>query len=388
MILPQTKKNKLAIVVVGFNKLIGLGRLLNSLNTAFYDSDDVPLYISIDASGNGEVYNLANTFEWLHGTKYVNIEKERLGLKKHIFQCASLASFFRGVMILEDDIFVSPFFYHYGQAALNYYENDEKIAGISLYAEETNGYVGLPFQPEQNQYDVYAWQTVCSWGQIWNERMWKAFTTWLGKWDEDFAPIDMIGRIKKWKRAWSKYYYAYMIENDKYFIYPYQSLTTNFNDAGGEHGGGDNSIVQVSLLQGKRNYQFGDFDSLVKYDVYAQNLAIPQWLGLEMENLTVDFYGLKDLYRGEYILSPFELPYEKVKSFGLFLRPWELNVKFGIDGNILTLYRKKNNDVELPPKRKFSVKIAKYYLRGFNTRLLDYVEKESIIERIKHKLHL
>ena len=156
-------------------------------------------------------------------------------------------------------------------------------------------------------YDVFAWQAVCSWGEIWNERMWNDFKSWLHKWDEDFDAIDMPDRIKKWQRAWSKYYYSYMIINKKYFIYPYQPLTTNFNDAGGEHGGGNHSIFQVSLMQGKKNYQLGAFNDLVKYDVYLHNEDLPKWLGVQPEDLTIDFYGLKEMYKGHYILTPFDL---------------------------------------------------------------------------------
>lgn len=387
MIIPETAKDKLAIVVVGYNKLNGLMRLLNCIDAAFYESDDIPLIVSIDASGNEDVYELAREFQWHHGKKYVNIETERLGLKNHIFQCASMTKYFKGVIILEDDLFLSPYFYHYSQAALDEYGEIQKIAGISLYQEEINGYVGLPFQAMINQYDVYAWQTVCSWGEVWNERMWNEFQNWLEKWDGDFEPIDMIGKIKRWPRAWSKFYYAFIISTDKYFIYPYQALSTNFNDAGGEHGGGDTSIVQVSLIQGKKDYRFGDFKDLVKYDVYSQNLSIPQWLEIPADDITIDFYGLKDLYKGHYILAPFELPYRLIKGFSLNMRPWEMNIKAGIDGDDIRLYYKENDEASLPPERVFTDGMASYYLRGFNQKLLDGYMWKSIKKRIRSRLH-
>jgi len=388
MITPEKAKDKLAIVVVGYNKTDGLLRLLSGIDAAYYESDDVPLVLSIDASGNEEVYRIAREFQWHHGKKYVNIEKARLGLKNHIFQCASLAKFFKGVIVLEDDLFVSPYFYHYSLKALDKYGDNEKIAGISLYQEEINGYVGLPFQALVNQYDAYAWQTVCSWGEVWNERMWNEFQNWLEKWNENFEPIDMIGKIKTWKRAWSKFYYAYIISTDKFFIYPYNALTTNFNDAGGEHGGGNTSIVQVALLQGKRDYIFGEFDDLVKYDVYAQNMAIPGWLGLSPEDITVDFYGLKERYIGHYVLAPFQLPYKRVKGFSLCMRPWELNIKYGIEGDDIILYEREDASFDIPTTRSFNLPVANYYLRGFNGRLLDKTVWNSIIRRIKRKLHI
>lgn len=372
----QRNKEKIAVIVVGYNRKNGIERLLDSINTAFYDDNNIPLVISIDASGNQLLYDYVKSFNWKHGEKYVNIQENRLGLKAHIFQCASLSKYFKGVIILEDDLFVSPYYYHYCTECLEQYGSNEKVAGISLYSEEINGYVGLPFQPEQRGSDVYAWQTVCSWGEMWNERMWNGFTSWLDSWDENFDDIDMVDTIKKWTRAWSKYYYAYMIKNDKYFIYPYNSLTTNFNDAGGEHGGGNASIVQVSLLQGKRTYHLDEFESLVKYDVYSQNKEIPQWLGIDKNNLTIDLYGLKKEYRGHYILTPFKLPYKIVESFGLSLRPWELNIKYKNKGNGLFLYYRDHDYSKDEPNKSFPLEVGDYYLRGFNLPILiKYVWK-------------
>lgn len=384
----KEEKDKIAIIVVGYNKLFGLKRLLQSLSNAVYPNSDVPLIISIDASGNEAVYDYALDFEWEHGKKYVNIEKERLGLKKHIFQCASLSRYFKGIILLEDDLFIAPDFYHFSQVVLDKYGKCDKVVGISLYAPESNGFIGLPYQPEQNGSDVLACQAVSSWGEIWNERMWKGFTTWLECWDGDFDSIDMIRRIKDWKRAWSKYYYAYMIQTDKFFIFPYMALSTNFNDAGGEHGGGNNSIVQVSLLQEKRNYQLYDFDKLVKYDVYTQNLEIARWLGLDKNDLTVDFYGQKERYRGRYILAPFNLPYKRVKGFSLSMRPWELNIKYNIHGNDILLYDKNNTDVVIPPKRKFNNSIPIYFFRGYNVKLLLRFVVDRIWEYFKLKMKL
>ena len=364
------EKDKLAIVVVGYNKLNGLKRLLSSLDVAKYPNSNIPLVISVDASGNKEVYSFVEEYRWKHGNKYVNIENERLGLKKHIFQCASLSKYFKGVIVLEDDLMVSPYFFEYSQRALDKYGDDNRIAGIALYEWALNGFAGLPYSPVSKGSDVYACQAVCSWGEIWNYRMWTGFTSWLNSWDGSFDSIDMLKRIKNWTRAWSKYYYAYLVQTNKFFIFPYQSLSTNFNDAGGEHGGGNSSVVQVPLLQGQIDYQFGDFDDLVKYDVYAQNLEISEWLGLKSDELTVDFFGLKEQYGERYVLAPFQLPYKRIRGFSLSMRPWELNIKYNIEGNDILLYDRENSFVTIPPSRKFSSSYLMYFFGGFNVRLL------------------
>ena len=53
-------KDKVAIVCVGYNRIKSLSRLLNSLLCAEYPSNDIPLVISIDCSGNKELYNFVD----------------------------------------------------------------------------------------------------------------------------------------------------------------------------------------------------------------------------------------------------------------------------------------------------------------------------------------
>lgn len=373
-------KDKVAVVAIGYNRKGALSRLLDSLNSANYSTEDIPLVISIDSSGDTDFYEFVRSFEWKHGEKIVNIQEKRLGLKTHILQCFSLSEFFKGVIILEDDLFVSPSFYKYATEALDYYGDVEQVAGIALYKNEYNGFHGLPIQFLNSGYDVFAWQSVCSWGEALNYRMWKNFSKWLETFDDDFQPYDMCETIIGWTRAWSKYMYAYMLDTNKTFIYPYQPVTTNFNDAGGEHGGGG-SIVQVNLMQGERNYHFGKFESLEQYDIYGNNKAIASWLDIEEENLTIDFYGDRRYYKGRYILSPCNLPYNRKQSFRLTMRPWELNIKYGIKGEDIILYERGTSNKTLPPKRALSYKLVDYFL----TRHQRFISLRCVMSRLFYK---
>ena len=112
MDIPQTK-DKVAIVAIGYNRLESMKRLLSSLLKASYTVDNVPLVISIDCSGDTKLYDYVRTFEWPFGPKYVKIQTERLGLLKHVLQCGGLTKFFKAAILLEDDIYVSEFFYDY-----------------------------------------------------------------------------------------------------------------------------------------------------------------------------------------------------------------------------------------------------------------------------------
>lgn len=360
--------DEIAIVVVGYNRIDGVKRLLFSLQNAHYSSKNVPLIISIDASGNTDLYNYVSNFEWENGMKYINIEKERLGLKEHILKCGDLTKYFKAIILLEDDLFVSPDFYIYTINALNKYGENTKIAGISLYGEELNGYVCLPFQPLNNGSDCFAWQTVSSWGEVWNYRMWSDFRTWLKEWNEDFNPIEMPTQIKNWERAWSKYFYAFVVTNDLYFIYPYVSLSTNFNDAGGEHGDDTNtSFVQVSLLYGSKKYELRDFSELVKYDVYQQNIKLYDTLKLSKEELCLDLYGATfiDQPNKRYLLTIKKYHFKEIRSYGLSMRPIELNIFYNIKGNDIHLYDTKSK-VKNISRNGIPVNSISYFIKGFN----------------------
>lgn len=378
-------KEKVAIIVVGYNRLNSVIRLLNSLLEANYTVKDIPLVISIDCSGDHDLYAYVRSFEWPYGDKYVNIENERLGLLKHITKCGRFTSFFKAIILLEDDLYVSPHFYSYVMQMLQMYSTDERIAEISLYKNERNGYVGLPFENEQNGCDVFLMQDVSTWGECWTEKMWQGYEKWMNEHTEnDVLSIDMPEIIKKWERAWSKYYNAYVVESGKYVLYPNVSLTTNFSDAG-EHGGDNHSVVQVNLLQRDCTYRLAPFDKLVKYDIYFNNDQLVEWLNIPMEDLCLDIYGFLRKTKKRYILSTRTLPYRIIKSFALNMRPIELNVKYNIKGKGLYLYDTSESG---KGDNSYTKEVVPYFLEGFSPFLLVRYVLKSLFKQILTKLKI
>ena len=126
---------KPAIVVVAYNRPAALRRLLGSL-AGVQGAVAVPLVISIDAGGEyfADVLAVAQQFRWPFGEKRI-IEQERpLGLINHVFACGDLVDEYGSIILLEDDLFVSPQAYRYATAALDFYDYDPRVAGISLNA--------------------------------------------------------------------------------------------------------------------------------------------------------------------------------------------------------------------------------------------------------------
>lgn len=359
-------KNKelYAIVSVGYNRIKSQKRLLKSVKRAdFSQYDNVPLVISIDCSWDEELYNYARNFEWPYGDKYVIIREKRMGLKEHILACGDLTAFFKGIILLEDDLFVAKDFYNYIVQMDKAYGDCENVASIALYSNEMNGFCWLPLVRLRNEADVFADQSICSWGEFWNSRMWREFREWYDKTDINWEELDMPRQIQEWTKAWSKFFYAYMIKNDKYSIYPYTSLSTNFSDAG-EHGDANNTIVQVSLQQGKKKYITLPFEQLVKYDVYSNNISMAKALNLSLNEVCLDLYGVRENeFKKRYYLTVRRLPYKIVKSFGLYMRPQELNVLENISGNDIFLY--DTTITQRKPQCKSSQNRILYYLHGF-----------------------
>lgn len=374
-------KGRNAIVVVGYNRMVSISRLLNSLNEAHYEHE-APLVISIDCSGMKELYDYVEMFKWKHGNKYVIIQEKKLGLKTHIFFCGELSRHFKSVTILEDDLFVSPFFYHYVEKAVDIYGQDSKVAGISLYKNETNGFVGLPAFYLNNGNDVFAFQSTSTWGETFTYSMWSGFKKWLDSWDEDFDKIDMLQAIKGWNRAWSKYYEAYLVASNKFFIYPVISLSTNFSDEGVHvRSGKCNNAWQTELLSGLKNWQMGDVDSLVKYDTYFNLMG---WKGdFGDSNVGLDLYGNREnITKFHYLVSVRQLPYKIVKRYGIRLRPIENNLLLNIDGEGIYVY-----DMTIPCNNQYvetpQCFLMEYYLRNMNTRYLKDYLKQKVINRLK-----
>ena len=379
--------NKLAIVVVGYNRIPGMLRLLDSLNEAEYFGDSVPLIISLDNSGNPEIVRVAEEFVWQHGEKVVRTFPERQGLRKHILSCGDYLAEYDAIAVLEDDLVVSPAFYNYMKQAVDYYKENDEVAGISLYSHKINVNVHLPFAPEPGAQDVFYLQFAQSWGQIWLKRQWFAFKAWYEEnQDKEIAGASVPAYVSGWpKTSWLKYHIKYCIEKNLFFVYPYDSLTTCFSDVG-EHCKTANFRFQTPMLrQTDKTYRFaGEKEQLCCYDAFFERLGLEQFLNVPAEQLCVDLYGAKwGQQQGKYLLTFAELPYEKLKSFGLQMRPQESNVIFGTEGTDLFLYDTECPRADKKGREKNYLLISYYYnITAGWRRMRDY-----IIGRIAEKFY-
>ncbi len=371
---------KLAICVIAYNRVNSLRRVLENLNSAIYDNDNVDLIISIDYSGIDDVKRVAEEYKWDFGRKRVIAYESNLGLRAHVLKCGDFTQEYDGLIVLEDDIYVSKSFYLYAKAAVAEYCNDERIAGISLYSFSSNYHNWLPFTPIRSDSDVYLMQNAQSWGQVWMKTQWQMFKEWYLDNNSDFTEMPHLPKsICGWKKSWLKYHTRYCIENNKYFVYPYIALTTCFSDVG-EHTSEISTLVQVPILNGiKRSYKF---DPTIKYDAFFENMDIPGALNMESQDVCVDLYGEKqNRLKCRYWLTLSRQRYKVVKTFALQLKPMDQNVIDDIDGNEIILY---DTSVEESQKgRDLKTEFYRYiYNKRRNIREDLYILSTEIIKRI------
>lgn len=383
----------IAIVVIAYNRVHSLSRLLLSLKAANYYGHDVPLIISIDYSENKEVSQYANSFQWPYGEKKIILHPKRLGLRKHVISCGNLTKDYDAVIALEDDIFVSKDFFKYAKQAVEKYDSCDEIAGISLYTHLWNVGADRPFIPQNNGFDAYFLQYAQSWGQVWTKRMWSQFYSWYlecgDEWNKD---VILPNNILNWPdSSWLKYYISYITKTNRFFVYPYVSLTTNFTDAGTHHKASSTNFQVPLLSYEKEHYHLPTFtDNALKYDVFFEVEDIELNLGISKKDICIDLYGKKDNeIKQRYWLTTKHLDYKIVKEYSLQLRPHELNIIYGISGKGIYLY-----DTTLKGKKRTSKEISvldvskvKYDIRAISNKRLLRLLKYELIEAIKKKIN-
>jgi hypothetical protein len=331
-----------AIVVVAYNRPRALARLLKSLARASYEGfDSIPLVISIDGGGVPEVTSVARQFEWQFGEKNLHTHDVNLGLKQHVLSAGDRILDYDGIIMLEEDLMVSPFFYQYGNRALAAYQNQEKIAGVSLYSYHYLDVNGFFFRPLVAHGDPFLVKFPSSCGQAWTTGQWQAFRSWLSSGrEDDCADLDAksLSNVASWPASsWKKSFARYLIDSNNYIVYPGNSLTTNMGDAG-HHWHHNTLLFQVPLQFAPVTYDFVDFSRAISYDQFfeleSRSLEILGYSGELAAGVEFDLYGQKPIgvLRKKMIVSS-KRPKTSLRPFGLELLPQELNIIYEVEGD-------------------------------------------------------
>jgi len=391
-----------AIVAIGYNRPKSLERLLNSVeNGIFPEGVKVPLVISIDKSDSVETVKVAEEFNWTHGDKVVMARSERMGLKAHVLSCGDLTKEYGSIIVLEDDLFVSPSFYQYAQKALDFTDEDERIGGVSLYNHLFDVHARMSFAAIDDGYDNWYFQFASSWGQAYTKNQWSSFKKWYeANGDKPLGGSDVPANVSGWsEKSWLKFYITYLIKTDKYFLYPRVSLTTNFGDVG-SHAVKADADLQVPLMGAVKSLycSFSKLDqSGAVYDAFFENVKLKSLENLKLGNeaaesaketadIIVDLYGTKDVNgcvdsSAKYILSCRELPYKIVKSYGRQMRPIDANIIYEVEGDDFRLYDATTSDKIKPMNNEALTYLHEY--RGISAGRMISILKYRVGAKLK-----
>jgi hypothetical protein len=348
---------KPAIVIPAFARPAALQRLLTSLAAADIPTG-VPLVVTVDhpaqerhRAGHAEVLHLAQHFHWPHGPQRIIRQPEHLGLVGNVFYAGSLAAEFGAIILLEDDLFVSRRIFDYANQALEAYDAEPRLAGISLNTLWLNGFTHQPFVPLPDDGEVYFLQLSTPQGQVYTAAQWTHFAEWLAVNGRQVTTADNMHELfaafpsDDWLAVKAKYLAA----TNRYYVYPRESLTTNFGEPG-THFDRPTALFQTPLQQLRREFRFIPFDAAVAvYDGFYEML--PDRLrrlaaGLPEAGLDVDLYATKAAHqlRGEYVLTTRRCR-QPLATFGRAMWPLEANVMEGVPGEGISLARRSDVDL-------------------------------------------
>lgn len=367
-----------AIVVAAFSRPRALQRLLDSLNAAEYPAEGVHLVISIDGGGPSSVVEVARRFVFQHGPVQIVERSENLGLRKHILWCGDQSIDHEAVIVLEDDLVVDRYFYAFAAECLRAYATEEAVAGVALYSPRYNEFAALPFEPLFNGTSTYFSQVPCSSGQAWTKAQWSKFRAWYG--DGSISLIERANSlpdvVRAWpETSWKKYFAAYLVLLDRYFVYPYQAYTTNCSDPGGAHISRGTHLFQVPLGWPGRRCETFVFATLAeipcRYDAFMEPEAafFEGLLGLGHGSLAVDLYGIKptNLLKKASLVLTSRAVSEARATFSLTYRPIEVN--FSV-----------TDMTDTPPFFALAdVANVKFEQRAASARLVEYSSSSPIL---------
>ncbi|XP_045164283.2 uncharacterized protein LOC123528551 [Mercenaria mercenaria] len=239
------KRYDLRILVIVYNRVHSLLRLLNSLNEAEYGSDYIKLEVWIDREANGNVDRLtlqaANSFTFRYGEYEVLLHPQHVGIYGQWFttwkpdvNSSEIA------VILEDDLTVSKYFWRYLKVVHQKYDKNAIINGYSLQGHsitfsETHHHAILRGPKDSF---VVLFPVLGTWGFSPSTKNWKKFLDWFENQDintfKPYVPGNIatgwyktLSRQGRANTMWSMWHIYYAWKNNE------STLHCNFPDSAG-----------------------------------------------------------------------------------------------------------------------------------------------------------
>ena len=335
----------IAIVITAYNRARALQKLFKSLDS-IRTNIDLPLVISIDNHGTKEVIEVCENYKWKFGEKEIIIHQEKLGLKNHFIWAGNQTNKYENVLFLEDDLAVSPEIINYAIQSIEFYKDEDRVAGISCY-NPIYTLSHLRFYQTQDGYDNYFLQHPY-WGNIWSRNKWEKFKQYLETYNENITLLP--NSAKNWNRSFKKIFMQFLVETGRTIVIPRISLVTNNGIGGGEHNRTDDSRYHVEfLLQFNRQYHFSTIDqSMSMYDAFEEidsDILKKENDILKEYDFEVDLTGNKCTFVKPYVLTNRNVK-NQIMSFSGHFKPSEIGIINNISGGDIRLAKSEDVCIE------------------------------------------
>lgn len=212
------------------------------------DLNDIGLYVFSDGPREGDDLAVARVREFVEtisGFEFVNVKKseENRGLANSIISgVTEVLKHHESIIVLEDDLIVSPYFTDYMRSGLATYRNDSRVMSIAGYGYPLGKYLN-----EYNCNDVYFLNLTTSWGWATWRTSWKFFEKNPKKLKNEFTRAD-IKRFNLnnsenfWNQVllnnrglintWAIFWYATVFKQNGLTLFPRISLVNNIGHDG------------------------------------------------------------------------------------------------------------------------------------------------------------
>jgi hypothetical protein len=214
-----------------------------------------------DQASVHHVRQIAKSKKWCGKVKIIERSKN-WGLAKSIIAgVTELCNQYGKVIVLEDDLVLSPYFLDYMNQALTQYQADPRVMHIS----------GYMFPLQLKMPETFFLQTASCWGwatwkRAWDhfnpngEALYKKITDQNLKYQFDYEGsypfLKMLkNQVNGIVDSWAVRWYATIFLNGGLCLHPGQSLTQNKGlDGSGTHGGADSSFETQLMNHPVRNF--------------------------------------------------------------------------------------------------------------------------------------
>ena len=178
------------------------------------------LYISCDGQSSPEVVRYVKDIKWRYGEFHVIQQNKQLGVDAHNLACMKMAKELDHVVVLEDDLIVSPSFQEYLLKAERLVKLERSISGISLYRYPIIEANHFPFELIPNNEFVYYMQRSSSKGCFYTWDMLEPYFSFLEDFDYNFSRYHLPENVLKWgDEVWEKSFYCYLQESGNYLAF-------------------------------------------------------------------------------------------------------------------------------------------------------------------------